>query len=366
MSETFQPKADLEFAKAAAELAADTRCTDVVLLDVAGRSQVTHYFLIATGTSPRQMTTVAEQIAELGGKMGFKPWRISGAETAKWLLIDCVDVVVHLFDASNRAFYDLEMLWGDCPRIDLNLPQTATPQSLQTEAALEAIQEVIDAVVDLDDELLLIEANQDPASEDTPSLFSQPPMQEADEGIAAPPDDQAISYESISIEVNADDDASGGPVIKPAKKSKPVRRKVASKKPASRKPAKPAAKARPAVKAKVAKKAISGVGKRSTARAGKPKAKPVAKSKPAAKRGKPPSKAAAGSKSTAGVKWSAAKILKAKAVKIKASKPKAPAKKVSKGKATSASSGKPGRTDGSMKGRTSGAGKPAKSAKKRK
>jgi len=107
-----------EFALAAASLAANTRAEDVVLLDLRGRSPVTEFFLIATGTSPRQMRTVIDELRDLGQKMGFAGWKTSGYESAKWIVLDCVNVVIHVFDIESRDFYDLELLWGDSPRID--------------------------------------------------------------------------------------------------------------------------------------------------------------------------------------------------------------------------------------------------------
>lgn len=64
------------------------------------------------------MRTVIDETRDLGKSMGFKAWQISGYETARWILVDCVHVVVHVFDTDSRDFYDLELLWGDCPRID--------------------------------------------------------------------------------------------------------------------------------------------------------------------------------------------------------------------------------------------------------
>ncbi len=112
------PAATFRFALAAAEMAANTRAEEVILLDLRGRSPVTEFFIVATGTSPRQMRTVAEEIQDLGKRMGFKAWHMSGFESAKWILVDCVSVVAHIFDGDSRDFYDLELLWGDCPRID--------------------------------------------------------------------------------------------------------------------------------------------------------------------------------------------------------------------------------------------------------
>ncbi|HVT79073.1 MAG TPA: ribosome silencing factor [Phycisphaerae bacterium] len=107
-----------EFALAAAAHAANTRAEEVVLLDLRGKSPVTEFFIIATGTSPRQMRTVVDELQDLGKKMGFAAWKTSGYESARWIVLDCVNVVVHVFDIDSRDFYDLELLWGDSPRID--------------------------------------------------------------------------------------------------------------------------------------------------------------------------------------------------------------------------------------------------------
>mgnify|MGYP001548904698 FL=1 len=111
---------------AAAELAFNTRCEDVVLLDLRGKSPVTEFFIIATGTSPRQMRTVIDETRDLGKSMGFKAWQVSGYDSARWILVDCVHVVVHVFDNDSRDFYDLELLCGDSPRLvwrkELGLP----------------------------------------------------------------------------------------------------------------------------------------------------------------------------------------------------------------------------------------------------
>ncbi len=131
-----------------ARLAAETRCGNVVLLDVRQRSPVTKFFLIGTGTSARQMRTVADELCRAGEALGFKPWRTSGYESAKWILVDFVDVVLHVFDEASRQYYDLELLWGDCPKIqwrDPNQPELPTaelqPQTDMTDSALANVQE---------------------------------------------------------------------------------------------------------------------------------------------------------------------------------------------------------------------------------
>jgi ribosome-associated protein len=102
-----------QFAIDAARLAAHTHCGNVKVLDVSGVSPVTDFFVIATGTSPRQMHTVCDEIEELGEPRNYKPLAKPGYGGDHWILVDFFDVVVHVFDAEARLFYDLDNLWGD-------------------------------------------------------------------------------------------------------------------------------------------------------------------------------------------------------------------------------------------------------------
>ena len=102
----------------AARLAAATHCNNIVVLDVSAISPITDFLVIATGTSPRQMRSVCDEIEEFGGPRGFKSMSRPGYEGDHWILIDFMDVVVHLFNAEARAFYDLENLWGDGRKIE--------------------------------------------------------------------------------------------------------------------------------------------------------------------------------------------------------------------------------------------------------
>jgi ribosome-associated protein len=106
------------FAQAAARLANDRHCTDIAVLDLQGTSPATDYFVIATGISDRQMRTVADEISEAGRASGFQRFGRAGYDQGRWILLDFVDVVVHLFDGEYREYYDLELLWGDAERID--------------------------------------------------------------------------------------------------------------------------------------------------------------------------------------------------------------------------------------------------------
>jgi len=102
----------------AARLASDSHCDEVVVLDLRGISPVTDYFVIATGTSGRQMRSVADDVATFGRSIGQPPWHKAGMDSAQWVLLDFVDVVIHLFDNQARGYYDLELMWGEAPHVE--------------------------------------------------------------------------------------------------------------------------------------------------------------------------------------------------------------------------------------------------------
>ena len=105
------------FALAAAQLADGRRCRDIIVLDLKGKSPATDYFVIATGTSDRQMRTVADEICEAAKKQGIQRFGRAGYEQARWILLDFIDVVIHIFDSQYRDYYDLELLWGDAKKL---------------------------------------------------------------------------------------------------------------------------------------------------------------------------------------------------------------------------------------------------------
>ena len=114
-----------QFAVESARMASDLKCEEVVVMDLRGLSGVTDFFVIATGTSDRQMRSVADQLEEYGRKVGTGVFGRAGYQLGQWVLIDFVDVVVHLFDRERRAYYDLELLWGDAPKVDWTLQASA-------------------------------------------------------------------------------------------------------------------------------------------------------------------------------------------------------------------------------------------------
>ncbi|HVZ93918.1 MAG TPA: ribosome silencing factor [Phycisphaerales bacterium] len=125
-----------DFAIEAARMLHDDKCHDVVLLDLRGRSQVTDYFVIASGTSDRQMASTGEHVVDLGAERGFNAFGNNLRERgASWILLDFVTVVVHVFEPEKRLYYDMEMLWGDAPRIEWERPATEKTKSRKTTAA---------------------------------------------------------------------------------------------------------------------------------------------------------------------------------------------------------------------------------------
>jgi len=90
------------------------------VLDVRRLSPVTDFFVIGTGTSARQMRTVADDIEEMGETRGYQALSRAGYEGETWILLDFIDVIVHLFSESARQYYDLDNLWGDARAVEWN------------------------------------------------------------------------------------------------------------------------------------------------------------------------------------------------------------------------------------------------------
>ncbi len=105
------------FAIEVARLMADRHCEDVRLLDVRGLSQVCDYVLIGSGTSDRQMKSLAEELDDFGREQGQSMFRTDADAAVTWVVVDFIGLVAHLFEPGQRAFYDLEGLWSDAPSV---------------------------------------------------------------------------------------------------------------------------------------------------------------------------------------------------------------------------------------------------------
>ena len=99
----------------AAELALDRKAQDVTLLDLRNLSTATDFFLIATGRSDTHVSAIADHVIDELKKEGVRPVGVEGLRGGRWVLVDYVDFVVHVFHPAAREFYQLERLWGDAP-----------------------------------------------------------------------------------------------------------------------------------------------------------------------------------------------------------------------------------------------------------
>ena len=97
------------------EFVQSRKAEDVLVLDLREIADFTDYFLVCTGNSDVHVRAVADAVIEGMKEKGQRPWHVEGYDTRKWILIDYVDVVVHVFQPDARRFYGLERLWGDAP-----------------------------------------------------------------------------------------------------------------------------------------------------------------------------------------------------------------------------------------------------------
>jgi ribosome-associated protein len=107
----------VDLACVAARAASDKQGEDVVVLDVRDLITITDYFVIASGASDRQVKTIAEEVEKALKERGVKPVRVEGEVASRWVLLDFVDLVVHVFHQDEREYYRLERLWIDAPRV---------------------------------------------------------------------------------------------------------------------------------------------------------------------------------------------------------------------------------------------------------
>ena len=117
------PRVIAELAQRAAAIALDNKANDVVVLSLKSVSDMTDFFVIASGTSDTHVRSLGEHIQEGLKKEGTSAHHVEGLQQGRWVLLDYVDFVVHLFHPSLRSFYQLERLWGDAQVV----PVTAQP-----------------------------------------------------------------------------------------------------------------------------------------------------------------------------------------------------------------------------------------------
>jgi ribosome-associated protein len=102
-----------ELAQRIAQVCLDSKAQDVVILDLAGVSDVTDYFVIASGTSDTHVRSIADHVLDRMRAAGAAAHHVEGLAQGRWALLDFVEVVVHVFHPALRSFYQLERLWSD-------------------------------------------------------------------------------------------------------------------------------------------------------------------------------------------------------------------------------------------------------------
>ncbi|HEY5847868.1 MAG TPA: ribosome silencing factor [Microlunatus sp.] len=113
----------LHLTKVAADAAADKLGTDLVAYDVSDQLAITDVFLVVTAANERQVGAVVDGIEEALRELDTKPVRREGDKLQRWVLLDYLDVVIHIQHTEERKFYALERLWHDCPRIELTVDE---------------------------------------------------------------------------------------------------------------------------------------------------------------------------------------------------------------------------------------------------
>ena len=105
---------------AAVRAADDKKAVDLVVLDLRKAAGFTDYFLICSGTNPRQIRAIADAVIDVLAAQGVKPAHVEGYDRSEWILLDYFDFIVHIFASETRLFYGLERLWGNAERIEVH------------------------------------------------------------------------------------------------------------------------------------------------------------------------------------------------------------------------------------------------------
>lgn len=111
----------LEMAAVAARAAAAKLATDIVVIDVSDQLFITDCFVIASASNERQVNAIVEEVEEKMRLAGHKPARREGTREGRWILLDYIDIVVHVQHSDERSFYALDRLWQDCPLVEIDL-----------------------------------------------------------------------------------------------------------------------------------------------------------------------------------------------------------------------------------------------------
>jgi ribosome-associated protein len=131
-------ESSIAIARTAARAATDKIAQDIVAMDVSERLAITDVFLVASAPSERQVNAIVDGIEEELAKQDLKPVRREGRSEGRWVLLDYAEVVIHVQHQEDRVFYALERLWGDCPKVDLQLEDEAVAAAPADSASADA------------------------------------------------------------------------------------------------------------------------------------------------------------------------------------------------------------------------------------
>lgn len=102
-----------------ARVSLEKKATDVIILDLQPLTSMTDYFVICTGLTNTHVKAIAEHIVDKLKKEKNRPLHVEGARAQEWILLDYIDVIVHVFQPHKREFYSLERLWGDADKVEV-------------------------------------------------------------------------------------------------------------------------------------------------------------------------------------------------------------------------------------------------------
>ncbi|MDJ0789446.1 MAG: ribosome silencing factor [Myxococcota bacterium] len=131
-----KPEGDaIALARRLAEACLERKAQDVLAVDARGLTSFADTFVVASGGSDRQVRAITDSVLEAARALGENVIGKEGYEEGRWVLIDLADVIVHVFQADVREHYDLERLWEDAPRIDLDGVPGDKPAAAEAEQA---------------------------------------------------------------------------------------------------------------------------------------------------------------------------------------------------------------------------------------
>lgn len=117
----------IRMATIAAQAAASKLAEDITVIDVSGQLVITDCFVIASASNERQAGAIVDEVEDKMRAAGHKPARREGAREGRWVLLDFIDIVVHVQHQDERNFYALDRLWRDCPTIEVDLESQESP-----------------------------------------------------------------------------------------------------------------------------------------------------------------------------------------------------------------------------------------------